>query len=37
LIHSPFQNGEAWLMILFFTLVFSAIYWSQHGQFRNAP
>lgn len=37
LVHSPLQNGEAWLMILLFTLVFSAIYWSQRGQFRNAP
>lgn len=35
LVHSPLQNGEAWLMILLFTLVFSTIYWSQRKQFRN--
>jgi uncharacterized membrane protein len=37
LVHSPLQNGEAWLMIFLFTLVFSAIFWSQSGQIRNAP
>lgn len=37
LVHSPSQNGEAWLMIFLFTLVFSAIFWSQSGQIRNAP
>ncbi|WP_367391642.1 DUF1361 domain-containing protein [Lewinella sp. LCG006] len=37
LVHSPFQNGEAWLMIFLFTLVFSTIFWSQSGQIRNAP
>lgn len=35
LVHSPSQNGEAWLMILLFTMVFSAIYWSQSGHFRK--
>jgi uncharacterized membrane protein len=36
LIHSPLQNGEAWLMIFLFTVVFSTIYWSQSRQFRKA-
>lgn len=35
LVHSPSQNREAWLMILLFTMVFSAIYWTQRGHFRK--